>query len=277
MTAVVDAEQETPLTAWGSGQQPSKARRRDDTVLRDSGPWSTTVLALLRHFQAVGFRGAPRPVGSGFNPDGREIVTFLPGTSPHPHAWQDTQIVEVGRLLRQAHDAAASFVPGADAVWRPWFGRRLAGERPVIGHCDAGPWNVVTADGQPYALIDWEYAGPVDAVWELAQAAWLNAQLHDDDIAERLGLPPAADRAGQVRLLLDGYRLPAAARTGFTDKLITVAVHAARAEAVTYDVTPDTTVAVTPSGYPLLWAVTWRARSAAWMIDHRPLLDRVLS
>ncbi len=271
-----DGGAESALVAWGSGQQPSKARRREDTVLRESGPWSAGVLALLRHFEAVGFEGAPRPVGTGFGPDGREIVTFLPGSSPHPGAWSDTAVGEVGRLLREAHDAAASFVAPPDAAWRPWFGRELAGDNPVFGHCDLGPWNVVARDGQPYAFLDWEFAGPVDAVWELAHATWLNAQLHDDDIAERVGLPPAADRARQARLIVDGYGLAAGDRVGFVDKMIALAVHEARAEAVAHDIGPDSAAAVSPTGYPVLWAVTWRTRSASWMLRHRALLETAI-
>ena len=95
----------------------------------------------------------------------------------------------IGRLLRAAHDATSGFVPPRDAVWQPWFGRNLSGQRPVIGHCDAGAWNIVALDGTPYAFIDWEYAGPVDDVWELAHVAWQNSQLFDDDIAERVVCP----------------------------------------------------------------------------------------
>lgn len=271
-----DAE-ESALSTWGSGQEASRARRRGDTVLRKSGPWSATVLALLRHFESIGFVGAPWPVGSGFAPDGRESLTFLPGSSAHPHAWPDDEaVVGVGRLLRAAHDAAASFVVPADAVWRPWFGRSLSGDSPVIGHCDLGPWNVVAQNGLPYALIDWEFAGPVDAVWELAQAAWLNAQLHDDDTAERFGLPSAVQRAAQVRLILDGYGLGAARRVGFVEKMIAFAVHDAKAEAVAFDVGPGSTAGVSSSGYPVLWAVTWRVRSASWMLQHQTLLEKAV-
>ena len=103
-------------------------------------------------------------------------------------------------------------------------------------------------------------------MWELARATWLNAQLHDDDVAERVGLPRAADRARQARLILDGYGLPAKARAGFVEKMIEVAVREARAEAVEQDVGPDSTTAISPTGYPVLWAVTWRTRSAAWML-----------
>lgn len=260
------------LTTWGSGSQPSGARRRGNVVLRESSPSSATVSALLRHYEAVGLTGVPQVVGSGFSPDGLETRTYLEGTSPHPGPWPDDALPALGALLRRVHEAGTTFSPPPDAHWAPWFGRGLPGSRPVIGHCDAAPWNALAQSSGGYALIDWEYAGPVDAVWELAQAAWLNAQLHDDDIAERQGLPSAHARARQVRLLLDGYGLARADRVGFVDRLVEFAVRAARAEAVQHQVTVDT-AATSDTGFPVLWAVTWRTRSAAWMLDHRALLD----
>ncbi len=93
--------------------------------------------------------------------------------------------------------------------------------------------------------------------------------------ADSHGRSPPAVRARQVRLLLDGYGLPAGDRVGFVDKLIGFAVRAARAEAVDHRVTPDSP-AVTDTGYPVLWAVTWRIRSAAWILGHRAFLERAL-
>ena len=238
-------------------------------------PWAGTVRALLRHYERVGFSGAPRVVGSGVTPDGLDAVTWVEGTSAHPRAWPDDALPALGGLLRRAHDASATFTPPPDARWQPLFTRTLPGTRPVIGHGDVGPWNVLAQPDGGYALIDWEFAGPVDAVWELAQAAWLNAQLHDDDVAESHDLPAPAIRARQVRLLLDGYGLPGADRVGFVDKLIEFAVRAARAEAVDQQVTADSP-AVTATGFPVLWAITWRTRSAAWTLDHRRLLERAL-
>ena len=46
----------------------------------------------------------------------------------------------------------------------------------------------------PVAFIDWVTAGPTDPLDEIAATAWLNAQLHDDDIAERQDLPSARAR-----------------------------------------------------------------------------------
>lgn len=59
--------------------------------------------------------------------------------------------------------------------------------------------------------------------------------------------------------------------------MIEFAVHSARAEAVRYGVTADTAAGVDPSGYPVLWAITWRARSASWMLRHRQILERALT
>ncbi|HVQ96921.1 MAG TPA: phosphotransferase [Mycobacteriales bacterium] len=271
------AAAETALQTWGSGDHPARARLRDGVVLRPAGPWSPAVLALLRHLEAVGFDAAPRVVGTGFAADGRETVSFVPGTTPQPYAWSDGAVGEVGVLLRGLHRATAGFQPPEGSYWRPWWGRRLPGSRPVLSHCDTGPWNIVAQDGQPVALIDWENAGPVDALWELAQTAWLNAQLHDDDIAERLGLPDTSTRAGQLRSIVDGYGLAAAERAGFVERMIEFAVHSARAEAVDHAVGPDSTAGCTTSGYPFLWAITWRARSASWMLRHRAVLERAIT
>jgi hypothetical protein len=127
------------------------------------------------------------------------MLVYVEGSSPHPRPWADDVVAGVGRLLRGLHAAAATFVPPPGAAWRPWFDRDLGGSRPVFGHCDTGPWNIIARDGRPVALVDFEFAGPVDAVWELAQAARLNAQLHDDVVAEwcRLADAAAAER-GQI-------------------------------------------------------------------------------
>ena len=228
------------------------------------------MLALLRHLEAARFEGALRVVAGGFAPDGREMLTYVEGSSPNPRPWADDAVAGVGRLLRGLHEAAATFVPPG-AAWMPWFGRDLGGSRPVSGHRDTGPWNIIARDGRPVALVDFEFAGPVDAEWELAQAAWLNAQLHDDDVAERCGL---AD-AGAAQADLDGYGL--AEEGGFVDKMITFAVHDARAEAVNHQVTPPTTTGASADGYPFAWAIAWRVRSASWMLAHRPLLQRAIA
>ena len=52
-----------------------------------------------------------------------------------------------------------------------------------------------------------EYAGPIDPLIELARVCWLFPQLHDDDVAEMVRLPPLEIRVRQLRLLVDAYGL----------------------------------------------------------------------
>ena len=252
----------------------TEVRRRADVVLRSAGPQSATVIALLRHLADEGFDAASRPVDGGFSSDGREQVTFVEGESPHPLAWCDQAAWHIGRRLAELHRIASRFRPDRP-VWRPWFARSLPGTKPVVGHGDLGPWNVIARDGVPVAFIDWDNAGPVDALWELAQVVWLNAHLHDDDVADLNQLGSPSDRARQAAVLLDGYGLARADRVGFVDRMIEFAIRAARDEAVSSQVGPETP-SPSPNGFPLLWAVTWRARSAAWMLDHRAVLQTTI-
>lgn len=267
------------------GGSSTVVHRRGNVVLRQARPWSRTVLDLLRHLEREGFSGAPRVVEPGFDDKGREMLSFVVGESPQPFAWSDEAVGDVGAMLRDLHRAAATFTPPLDAVWMPWWGRDLPAAQLTIGHCDAAPWNFLARDGRPVALIDWDTAGPVGAMWDLAQTAWLNAQLHDDDLAERLGLPPIEVRARQLRSIADGYGLAHNARTSLVDHMIEIAVRSAAQESIDAGVTA---MAGSPAaigrlgggaptrGHDLLWAISWRTRSAAWMMNHRRLLDRAL-
>lgn len=244
-------------------------RRIGDVVHRDTGPWAPAVHALLRFLEAEGFSGAPRVVGTGFDQQGRETLTYLPGASPHPGPWPDEAHFALGGMLAEFHRLSVRFVPPAGAVWRDWFGRALGDGARLIGHCDLGDWNILAENGRPTGFIDWEQAGPVDPMVELAQLCWLNAHLFDDDLQARLGLAPAATRARHFRAIVDGYGLPAGARERLVDTMVILALHDSANEAVEAAITPDSTAPVAA-----LWAMAWRARSAAWMDRHRAFLAR---
>ena len=253
---------------------PAAVRRVGDVVVRDSGPWTPTVHALLRHLEDVGFDAAPRVVGSGFTPDGRETLTYIPGEFVQQGPWTLDGAASVGQLLRRLHDATASFRVPTDAVWYPWFGRSLGDGAKVIGHCDVAPWNVVARKARAYALIDWDRAGPVDPLVELAQACWLNARLHDDIVAAREGLPPVEERARHLRAIVDGYELSRAERGGLLERIVELTVCAAADEADLADITADTGADELDPQVP--WALAWRIRAAAWQLRHRSVLERAL-
>lgn len=241
---VTDREVEEQFAAWDRDTP-----RMGDVVVKAAGPWVPTVAGLLQQLEQIGFAGSPR-LSASQPVDGRLAVGYVSGESPHPGPWADDHVHEVGRLLRELHRATATFRAPADASWQ---------------------------DGRPQALIDWEYAGPIDRLTEVAYAVWLNAQLHDDDIAQAQGLPDARGRAYQAALIADGYELVRTQRAALVERMIDVAVNAARAEAMMQPVGPESVDAVDESGYPVLWAITWRARSAAWMVNNRATLVRAIS
>jgi Ser/Thr protein kinase RdoA (MazF antagonist) len=240
--------------------------RKADVVLRPTGPWTESVHSLLNHLAHVGFDAAPTAIG--YAADGREMQSYIEGEFVHPGPWRDEAIVAVGQMLRRLHDATTSFEPAEDAQWQPWFLRELGGARRVISHGDIAPWNMVTRDGMPLALIDWEFAGPVDPMVELARVCWLFPQLHDDDVAEMVGLPPLADRARQLRLLVDAYGVTDFERQHLLDLILTVAVREAAEEAIEAGITPE-------SQGPQ-WGLAWRIRAAAWILRHRAMLEQAL-
>lgn len=183
------------------------------TVRRSSGPWSPAVLDLLRHLEGAGLEGAPRVLG--FDEQGREVLTYvegevgvgLPDADAGPvrdvehWVWRDEVLVELGALVRAAHDAASTF---------SWAGRdwQLDVREPVetVCHNDLSPGNVVFRAGLPVALIDWEAAAPGPRAWDLGYAAWRWVPFWPEDRCRAAGLPTdIADRARRLRLLLDGY------------------------------------------------------------------------
>ena len=184
--------------------------RVGDTVRRPMGEHSPAVHALLRHFEAVGFDGAPRFLG--VDEQGREILSFVEGDAARgPLPADDDVLISLAHLLRRAHVAAASFEPPEDAAWFS------GGEGPLICHRDLFPSNVILRDGQPAALIDWDLAGPAERLDDLVSAAYHWASLRTD--AEEWGLPTDR-RPERVRVLCDAYGLPQADRARFIDRAI---------------------------------------------------------
>ena len=263
----------------------SAVHRSGDEVLRRAQPWSATTVGLLAHLQRAGFSAAPRPVGDGFAADGRERITFIDADPQADRPWSDVGITELGRLHRGLHDAAATYRPDSPS-WSAGWPRDLPQRDTdlVIGHGDPGPWNVLGRDDRPVALIDWDSAGPVGRRWAVAEAAWLNAHLYDDDVAERHGLPSPTARARQVGLFADGYGLEGSERDRLVGDMVEIAVRSAAHEATVSGVTPEGPTrfpmpgALWPfTGDVLTWTLAWRVRSARWMLDHEALLSSALS
>jgi hypothetical protein len=186
----------------GDGQ---RAVRVGDTVRRPGGWWSATVQELLGHLRDQGFAYAPVPLG--FDDDGREMTSYIVGD--HGAAcWDrtstDAGIHRFGRLLREYHDAAATFSIPADAQWKL---PPQPGADAIVCHGDFAPWNIVWHGDDPVGIIDWEFARPRSRFDDLAWAAVWSVPLRSDDEAVTGWdcWEAVPDRPRRLELLIDGY------------------------------------------------------------------------
>ncbi|MGX7671515.1 phosphotransferase [Plantactinospora sp. DSM 117369] len=244
-------------------------RRRGSTVAHPAQPWTSSTHAFLRHLAAEGFEAAPRVVGSGFDDAGNEILSWIDGTIFAEAVWPDPELSlhDVGAILRRLHELGRTFAPPPEARWMPWSLRSSAADA-VISHGNVAPWHVVFRHGRPVGLIGWEYSGPVDPVDEIAVTAWYCVQMFDDDIAERIGLPPAATRAEWFRCFLDGYGLARAARADLVERILRFAIIDNGWYARTQGFTRES------RNGEGLWTLAWQSRAALWTLEHRDLLTR---
>ncbi|MEV0326749.1 phosphotransferase [Micromonospora echinospora] len=189
-----------------SGGNTGGAVRIGDTVRRAAGPWTPAVHALLQHLEAVGFAGAPR--ARGFDEQGREVLTYLPGeVVGHHRPWPSwvhgvDALRQVAGWLRDFHAAVADFVPPPDAVWREG-GRWRPGL--IVGHNDAAPYNAAWSDGRLVGFFDWDFAGPVTVEWDVAFTAFAWVPLHARHVVTAEGFTAFEDRPARLRLFLDAY------------------------------------------------------------------------
>jgi hypothetical protein len=178
--------------------------RVGDTVRRPAGPHTAAVHALLSHLHAVGFEGAPRPLG--IDERGREVLSFIPGTVPWPEEFgllePRDRLARAARLIRDFHDAVTGFVPRSDAHWQVLI--PAEGDCDIIAHHDLAPWNLVI--GSRWAFIDWDLAAPGTRLWDVAYAVHGFAPLSANPRWQR------SDAALRTRAFADAYGLDEAQR-----------------------------------------------------------------
>jgi Phosphotransferase enzyme family len=228
----------TPL---GGGRWTAGVVRVGDTVRRPGTEFTAT---LLTHLEANGFDGGPRHLG--WDDQGRQILSFLPGDVPPK--WQrftDDQVAAAAALLRRFHDA------GRDLA------ATLGGE--VICHHDPGPNNTVFRDGHPVALIDVDFAAAGSALDDVAYLAWSWC------ISSRPDRGPAGFQAGQVRVLADAYGLTAADRARLP---AAIESRFARNELVWQDVLDGTRTSTSDPAH-VAEVLRWTRREAAYFATAR--------
>jgi aminoglycoside phosphotransferase (APT) family kinase protein len=212
-----DGDAEVVLTG---GHTHAEIVQIGDTVRRPTGPWTAGVHALLRHLEDHGFTAAPRVLG--VDEQNREMLTFVPGTVVWPDHFDlvtsDAALEDLARLIREYHDAVASFDLSVEHDWAD-RARDPSGVVEVLCHNDLAPWNLVHGDGA-WVFIDWDLAAPGRRSWDLAWALhtfvplWPESGLDDDAVSRR------------VRRFCEAYGAPCDG-----DELIDVAIERCKHEA----------------------------------------------
>lgn len=181
--------------------------RRGDTVERRAGAGSRSVRALLEHFERVGFDLAPRFLGT--TADGtREVLTFLPGETGYPPLAtalrSDEALVSVATAIRAMHDATQGFPVHEHDGWAaPEVAVPVAVD--CVGHRDLAPWNLVFDGSRVVGIIDWDFAGPSNRVWDLAYAAHQFVPFHPTPHLPAFGWAATPDRAARLRSFAEAY------------------------------------------------------------------------
>ena len=164
---------EIPLVGGDVNVGENVVVRVGDTVRRPQSDRADAIHALLRHFESVGFDGAPRFLG--IDERGREVLTFVegePALAPVPA--DDRVVADLGRLLRRMHDAqdGLALPPGVG-----WPADLPAQATPVAVICNNDLFwqNVIFREGRPIAQIDWDLATPAPRMYDVASA--LNVDL----------------------------------------------------------------------------------------------------
>jgi Ser/Thr protein kinase RdoA (MazF antagonist) len=163
------------------------------TVRKPVTSATSSVEAFLEHLHRVGFTGAPRTLGR--DEKGRHVLEYIPGSTVDPHSLSDEELGRVGRLIREFHVAAETFLLPTGAQWNVAI---QPDSEVMVCHHDLAPWNLVR-DGERWAFIDWDGSGPGSVLWDVAYAAQSFVPL-------ARGGKPERD-AARLRCFVDGYGL----------------------------------------------------------------------
>lgn len=200
----------------GGIAHPDQVVRIRDTVRRPAGPYTESIFSLLHHLNDVGFDGAPRPLG--LDEHGREVLRFVPGDVPIPPlpSWslEDGALASAARLLRRFHDAARDFNATSHA-WSDAMADPRGGS--LICHTDVCPENVVFRGNEAVALLDFDFASPGRAVYDVVSIMSMWAPLRPAGM--RRPEMRDLDAATRVRIVADAYGLTETERAQVPDVL----------------------------------------------------------
>ena len=193
--------QEIPLSG---GNVNTGVVRVDNTVRRVVTSASPTIHRLLLHLETKGFAGSPCFLG--IDAKGREVLTFFEGETGIPVGiWQsDEPLIATAKLLRRYHDATVDFEWSDSAGWNGEYPD--AARHEVICHNDFAPYNFVFTAGIPYAVFDFDLAGPGPRMKDIAYALyWMAPLSFNSDDQKSFAEADVSNGSRRCRLFCETY------------------------------------------------------------------------
>lgn len=167
------------------GRSGAQVYRVGDTIRRRSAVPNTLAPALLKFLESTGFKGTPRFLG--IDSQGRDMLSYIPGVVPTCLGhYDDPQLAAAASLMREFHDATASFPDRAGCE--------------VICHNDWAPPNCVFDGTRPIGMIDFDTLTPGPRLWDLGYSAHTFLNLGNGDYGTE-------EQLRRLRLFASAYGL----------------------------------------------------------------------
>lgn len=170
--------------ALKGGRSTETVVRIGNTVRRSVGNNANLVHALLQHLEKVQFPYAPRFLG--IDNKGREILTYFKGEVLRGVSFNMDQLIACVKMLRAFHDAASL--------------SDLCGQEETICHYDFAPWNIISQEGLPIGIIDFDDCRIGARVEDLAYFIWTFLELGDSVITD-------TEQLEKIAVLCKAYNL----------------------------------------------------------------------
>lgn len=202
-------EHSEEIALEGGNVNPGAVVRIGNTVRRPTGVGSAAVHQVLIHLDQVGFTHAPRFLG--VDEQKREVLSFIPGVNVWESRHQLLRTLDgvraIGKIVRELHDALATYSPPKGAVWNNILRDPRSTDQRLI-HGDLAPWNLVAEpDAHECGVIDWDTVAPGRLEWELAYTLQTVAFLWGDPPPWEPRPFTIEETVARVTAFADGYQL----------------------------------------------------------------------
>ena len=116
----------------------------------------------------------------------------------------DQGLKNYAKLLRDYHDAVASYRPSKDSIWAYATGGLKANE--IVSHGDFGPWNITWDGENPIGIIDWDFVFPAEPSYDIFYALEYSAPFRDDKLTrEWHHFEDVPHRKHRIDIFLESY------------------------------------------------------------------------